>query len=117
MFNNLFDSRRSTSYKDVTPQQVEEKRKSEGQVLIVDVREPYEYKEGHIPGSKLIPLGQLSYQLNELGSKERELIVVCRSGGRSGQAARQLAELGFKNVLNLSGGMLNWIRAGLPAER
>jgi rhodanese-related sulfurtransferase len=118
MFNNFFGGgSRELPYTNLTPQQAEQKRKSGEQVLVVDVREPYEYSESHIPGSKLIPLGQLSGRLNELGSKEQELIVVCRSGGRSSQAAQQLVGLGYKKVSNLSGGMIAWLRAGLPAER
>lgn len=118
MFNNLFGGgNRALPYEEVTPQQVEQKRKSNEQVLIIDVREPYEYAEGHIPSSKLIPLGQLTRRLNELGSKEQEVILVCRSGGRSGQAAQQLVGLGYKKVFNMRGGMMSWQRAGLPAER
>ena len=117
MFQNFFGGSRASSYEDVTPQQVEQKRKTDRQVLIVDVREAYEYREGHIPGSKLIPLGQLTQRLNELGSKEQEVILVCRSGSRSGHAAHQLSALGYKKVLNLRGGMIGWQRAGLPAER
>jgi rhodanese-related sulfurtransferase len=118
MFQNLFGgASRALAYEEVTPQQVEHKRKSDKPTLIIDVREPYEYREGHIPGSKLIPLGQLTQRLNELGSKEQEVILVCRSGSRSGQAARKLSALGYKKVLNLRGGMLSWLRAGLAAER
>ena len=118
MFQNLFGGgSRALSYEEVTPQQVEQKRRSDKQTLIIDVREPYEYREGHIPGSKLVPLGQLTKRLNELGSKEQEVILVCRSGSRSGHAASQLSALGYKKVLNLRGGMIGWLRAGLPAER
>jgi rhodanese-related sulfurtransferase len=116
MFNNFFGGgSRELPYTNLTPQQAEQKRSE--QVLVVDVREPYEYNESHIPGSKLIPLGQLTQRVNELGGKEQELIVVCRSGGRSSHAAQQLVGLGYKKVSNLSGGMMAWLRAGLPAER
>lgn len=117
MLNNLFGGgNKALPFEEITPQQVEQKRNGNAQVLIVDVREPYEYAEGHIPGSKLIPLGQLTAHLNELGSKDEEMIMVCRSGGRSGQASHQLAGLGYKKVLNMQGGMLAWQRAGLPTE-
>lgn len=118
MFNNLFGfGKNSQAYEEIVPQQLEQKRLSAEPVQIIDVREPYEYKEGHIPGSKLIPLGQLTRRLNELGPKDREVIVVCRSGSRSGQAAHQLAAMGYNKVVNLRGGILSWHRAGLPSER
>lgn len=118
MFNNFFGgATRELPYTDLTPQQADQKRKSSPQVRVIDVREPYEYSESHIPGSKLIPLGQISARLNELGNKEQELIVVCRSGSRSSHAAQQLAGLGYKKISNLQGGMMGWLRAGLPTER
>jgi rhodanese-related sulfurtransferase len=118
MFNNLFGfGRTGHAYEEITPHQLEQKRSGAEPVQIIDVREPYEYREGHIPGSKLIPLGQLSRRLNELGPRDREVIVVCRSGNRSGQAAHQLAGLGYSKVVNLHGGMMSWHRAGLPSER
>lgn len=117
MFNKSFGGgNRALPFEEITPQQVEQKRTSNEQVLIVDVREPYEYAEGHIPGSKLIPLGQLTAHLDELGSKDEEVIMVCRSGGRSGQASQQLVGLGYKKVLNMQGGMLAWQKSGLPTE-
>ncbi len=83
--------------------------------LVLDVREPSEYAAGHIAGSMLIPLQQLSGRMNEL-PKDREIICVCASGSRSGSAARRLASNGY-NVLNLSGGLSRWQRAGLPLKK
>ena len=118
MFNNLFGfGKTGHAFEEITPHQLEQKRSGDEPVQIIDVREAYEYREGHIPDSKLIPLGQLSNRLHELGPKTREVIVVCRSGGRSGQAAHQLAGLGFNKVVNLRGGTMGWMRAGLPLER
>lgn len=76
---------------------------------IVDVREPHENLEFNI-GGILIPLGKIqSMQLDELEDfKNDELILYCRSGNRSGQAALMLEMVGFTNVVNLTGGMLNW---------
>ncbi|MDD2430466.1 MAG: rhodanese-like domain-containing protein [Firmicutes bacterium] len=76
-------------------------------LLIVDVREPFEYEAGHIPGSILIPLGDIPTFLNNL-PKNKTILVVCRSGRRSLEAARLLAENGFEEVLNYEGGMLEW---------
>lgn len=76
---------------------------------IVDVREPHENVEFNIGGS-LIPLGAIqTLQLDDLEPfKDQELIVYCRSGNRSGQACLILETVGFTNVKNLTGGMLNW---------
>ena len=82
---------------------------------MLDVRTPEEWNEYHIPGSTLIPLDQLETRLNEV-PKDKDVVVVCRSGNRSLSATRQLASAGF-NVVNLRGGMLAWSRARLPISK
>lgn len=72
---------------------------------LVDVREPYEVDEGTLPGALNIPLGQLPDRVGEL-DPSRPVVLLCRSGGRSGQAAAFLAASGFAEVTNLAGGML-----------
>ena len=99
----------------VTPQQVNEIR-NHPDVVVIDVREPWEYNEGHIPGVKLIPLGTLPDRMNEI-PKDKTVILTCRSGNRSGQAFRFLREQGFDNVHNMEGGILAWEKQGLPVER
>lgn len=74
--------------------------------VVVDVREPEEFAEGHIPGARLIPLGTLPERLGEIPS-DREVMVVCRSGGRSTAACQHLMSAGYK-VKNLTGGMIGW---------
>ena len=83
--------------------------------LVLDVREPSEYAAGHIAGSTLIPLPQLAGRMGQL-PKDREIICVCASGSRSSSAARHLMKHGY-TVLNLSGGMSRWQRAGLPVKK
>jgi rhodanese-related sulfurtransferase len=89
------------------------KRIDSGENLnIVDVREPHEHEEFNI-GGILVPLGEIRamqvMQVDELEElKDQEVIVYCRSGGRSGQAAMILETMGFQNVKNLTGGMLAW---------
>ena len=80
-----------------------------GRVEIIDVREPDEFTGvlGHIPGAKLLPLGTLKEKSGEL-SKEKPLVMVCRSGARSAQATVVLRNAGFSKVANLAGGMLRW---------
>ncbi|WNS74913.1 rhodanese-like domain-containing protein [Bacillus sp. DTU_2020_1000418_1_SI_GHA_SEK_038] len=78
-----------------------------GQSLnLIDVREVDEVAMGKIPGAQHIPLGLLEFRMHEL-DKSKEYIMVCRSGGRSGRACQHLESYGF-NVINMSGGMLEW---------
>lgn len=75
---------------------------------IIDVREPYEYEEFNI-GAKLIPLGSLPASLDDLEElKNEEIIIHCKSGGRSGSAKTFLTAQGFDKVRNLLGGMIDW---------
>ena len=83
--------------------------------FLLDVREPDEYAEGHIDGARLLPLGDLSRRLNEL-PQDREILVICRSGNRSGMATRRLIQAGYR-AINRSGGMIGWQRAGFPSRR
>jgi len=83
---------------------------------IVDVREPWEYSQGHIPGALLIPLGQLSTRINEL-NPERPVAVICETGNRSQSAAALLGQKGFKTVYNVAGGTSAWRYRGLEIER
>jgi rhodanese-related sulfurtransferase/rubrerythrin len=80
---------------------------SAGDVTILDVRQPTEYQEGHIPGAKLIPLPQLGERITELDPK-KTTIVYCAVGGRSRVAAQMLAGKGFGQVFNLTGGIRAW---------
>jgi rhodanese-related sulfurtransferase len=76
-------------------------------VVVLDVRTPEEYQEGHIPNAILIPLQELENKLNELDKKDHYL-VVCRSGNRSAQASEVLTSNSFANIYNMTGGMNNW---------
>lgn len=86
-----------------------------GQVELVDVREQYEYDEGHLRPSKLIPLGQLQKRVKELDST-KPVYILCRSGARAITAAHQLTSAGFGDVRVVEGGILAWARAGYPVE-
>ncbi len=83
---------------------------------IVDVREAWEYQQGHVPDAKLIPLGQLASRLNEL-NPEKPVAVICASGSRSQSAAGLLGQKGFKTVYNVLGGTNAWIYSGLEIEK
>jgi molybdopterin/thiamine biosynthesis adenylyltransferase/rhodanese-related sulfurtransferase/molybdopterin converting factor small subunit len=82
---------------------------------IVDVREPNEYQINRIPGSELIPLGDIPKRYGELNPDE-EIVVHCKMGGRSAKAADFLRSVGFKRVLNLKGGILDWIDKVDPSQ-
>ena len=79
---------------------------------LFDVREPDEYNEGHVPGAVLIPLGEVAARVDEFPSNA-PFLVICRSGGRSMQAAQFLNQFD-RDVLNIVGGTLAWIAAGKP---
>lgn len=83
---------------------------------IVDVREPDEFAAGHMPGARLIPLGQLPARTGEL-DPAKPVVVVCRSGNRSATATEFLLKSGFQDVKNLVGGMIAWVQAGQPVQR
>ncbi|MBI5667868.1 MAG: rhodanese-like domain-containing protein [Chloroflexi bacterium] len=99
---------------NITPAEAQARLRGSQPPFLLDVRQPEEFRAGHIAGAKLIPLDQLSARLHEL-PRDREILCVCRSGSRSGVAARQLASAGFTSA-NLGGGMIAWQRAGLPVK-
>ena len=84
--------------------------------VVVDVREPWEYKQGHVPGAILIPLGQLSKRVSELDA-EHPVAVICASGSRSQSAAALLGQKGFKTIYNVVGGTSAWVHDKLPISR
>lgn len=100
---------------DVTPQEVWEKRE---QLALIDVRREEEYLGdlGHVAGSKLITLDFLPSRLSEV-PKDKPVVFICRSGGRSGRAAYFARENGYTTVYNMQGGMLLWNEVMLPVER
>lgn len=79
--------------------------------FILDVREPDEWNESHIPGATLIPLGELASRVSEV-PQDQEVVVVCRSGNRSQQGRDILLSAGFTNVTSMAGGVNQWKAAG-----
>jgi glyoxylase-like metal-dependent hydrolase (beta-lactamase superfamily II)/rhodanese-related sulfurtransferase len=84
--------------------------------VVVDVREPWEYQQGHVPGALLMPLGQLSTRLGEL-DLEKPVAVICATGNRSQSATALFGQKGFKTIYNVLGGTSQWARSGLQLER
>jgi phage shock protein E len=95
--------------------ELNEKLKGNKQAFVIDVRQPEEYRKGHIAGSKLIPLGELGKRINEL-PKDKEIICVCASGSRSHSATKFLVGAGY-NAFDLKGGMFRWQYAKLPVKK
>ncbi|SDI18303.1 Rhodanese-related sulfurtransferase [Propionivibrio dicarboxylicus] len=86
--------------------------------VVIDVREPFEYVEGHLPESRNIPLAQIEQRQGELEKyKEVPVILVCQTGARSSDACKKLEGLGFTRVHNLDGGVAAWRAAGLPLRK
>ena len=81
--------------------------------LILDVREQSEWNQFHIPGATLIPLGDLPYRLQNV-PKDREVVVVCRTGNRSATGRDILLKAGYSQVTSMAGGVTDWQSKGLP---
>jgi rhodanese-related sulfurtransferase len=112
---NLFEKIFGAPVEMVDPHEANKRIGQKPKPFLLDVRQPEEFRSGHIPGARLIPLGELPNRMNEL-PKNQEIIVVCHSGNRSFSASRQLAGAGYK-VLNLRGGMSHLTRSGLPVTK
>jgi rhodanese-related sulfurtransferase len=94
--------------------------------LLIDIREPAEFQRGHIPGAVHLPRGLLEFEIHGLvqrthsesgGSPEDQPIVLyCGTGGRSALAAETLANMGYRNVRSMSGGLVAWSQARLPVD-
>ncbi len=86
-------------------------------VQLIDVRSPEEYKAGHVPGAKLVPLNTLMARVDEF-PEQGDVFLICRSGARSAQAADYLArQCGRSNLINIEGGTMAWIKAGYPIDQ
>jgi rhodanese-related sulfurtransferase len=86
--------------------------------LVLDVREPGEFAQGHIINARSIPAGEIEQRIKEIARfKEKPVIVTCATGANAGGAAGILRKHGFTNVVNLTGGIAAWKQAGLPTEK
>jgi len=96
--------------------QVRQRLEAEPVPFLLDVREPWEYQEGHVPGAQLIPLGELEQRVNEV-PRDRPILAICHSGQRSLAAAAYLQQLGYTSVTNVDGGTAAWIERGFPVDK
>ncbi len=93
---------------DISVQELKQRMDNGEKLNIIDVREPYEFEEFNI-GARLFPLGTLLTAIDDLEElKSEEIIIHCRSGARSANAQAYLQSVGFTNVRNLIGGMMEW---------
>jgi phage shock protein E len=103
---------------EISPDSLLKKMKSESKPLLLDVRSPQEFTDGHVADAVNIPFNELRDRIGELGAdKAREVVVYCRSGKRAGIAETTLRKLGFTAVLHLTGDMLGWQRDGRPIAK
>jgi|HigsolmetaAR206D_1030411.scaffolds.fasta_scaffold18663_2 rhodanese-related sulfurtransferase len=110
----MSDTSQNNSIPEIEAFELFKRQREQSDTFVLDVREPNEYREGHIPNSKLIPLGSLGQALAKL-PKDRPIYVSCRSGKRSATATAQLIAAGF-DAVNMRGGLLEWSRLQLPLE-
>lgn len=98
-----------------------------GDTIVIDIREPGEFERGHLPGAVLLPRGMLEFEIHNLvarfsdgqpGSAEDQPIVLyCGTGGRSALAAETVANMGYRNVRSMAGGIVAWTQARLPVQQ
>lgn len=113
-YDEFCGSRQSFSVDEIPPKALKRLLDSGSRVVLLDVREPFEYEMCHIGGSTLIPAGELERRLGEL-DKADEIVVYCHVGVRSARAAEFLTSRGFKRIRNLSGGIRAWAGEVDPA--
>jgi len=93
---------------DITAEELKTRLSANEDFVLIDVREPWEYDEFNL-GGRLIPLGNVMQDVSELyDEKNKEIIVYCRSGQRSGMAKSILTQMGYTHVRNLLGGVMEW---------
>lgn len=108
MFGNNSNKSEAAGFATISAVEAKKLMETEKGYIILDVREQSEYDQIHIPGAKLLPLGQIKDRAEqELPDKEQLLLVHCRSGVRSKKAAAILVELGYKNIKDF-GGIIDW---------
>lgn len=98
---------------EISAQEVSKAIKREADVLIIDVRTPAEYARGHIEGSVNLPVDRIISQAPKtIKDKNREIYMYCLSGSRSALASAELLQMGYKNVKNMTSGLLAWRSEG-----
>ncbi len=107
---------RKSSVKNLSASELNQMVKDGPGLVLVDVREPWEYQQGHVPNTVHIPLGQLPAKWSKL-DPQQPTVLICEHGSRSQSAAAFLERNGFTQLYNLRGGTEAWRRSGLPLSR
>lgn len=106
----------SVPYRDVSPPEAEALLREKSGVYLLDVRTPGEYMQARIAGAHLIPIDQIVARIQEI-PRERPIVVYCAVGSRSSQVAGYLGGVGYREVYNVSGGIMGWQVRGYPVLR
>jgi rhodanese-related sulfurtransferase len=111
-------SAQAQQMKKLDPQNFDKKLKEKSGSILIDVRTPAEYAQGHLANAKLIDVRSSDFksQVNKL-DKSKPVFVYCKAGSRSSSAADILSDLGFKEIYDLSGGIMAWQQANKPIEK
>ena len=114
-FKNTFTNPHFPEVSDVTPKEVLDQS---SELTLIDVREVLEFtgELGHVPGAQLVVLSSLPEKIKSI-PREKTIVFLCRSGGRSAQASSFAKANGFSDVYNMQGGMLLWNQLQLPTEK
>jgi phage shock protein E len=102
--------------KNVSSAQAQALLAKDKKVLLLDVRTPEEYRQAHLHGALLIPLAELAQRAQEI-PRDRPLLVYCSVGARSVSAAGLLAARGYRDIYQMSDGLVGWYKNGFPIER
>lgn len=108
----------AAAVRDVSREELVQMLEQERVGLLLDVRTPEEFAQGHVAGAVNISHDRIAERMEEIAAFEDQSVVLyCRSGRRAGIAASVLREAGFEDLAHLDGDMLGWLEAGLPVER
>ena len=106
----------TSDHTNISVEKFSQKRAYNQELILLDIREPEEFREGHPAGAENMPLSELAFQLERL-RKSKRIYLCCQTGRRSPLAASTLSYVGMNDVLVLTGGFQAWLNAGLPVEK
>ena len=105
-----------TRIREVTPAEVREMRARGESAVYLDVREPNEWNLGHLPGAMHIPRGTLETKVEAVVPRDRKVVIYCAGGNRSALAADTMQQMGYTDVVSMSGGFTGWAQSGGDVE-